>query len=450
MPVIISQKKDYKKVKTKLLLILCAVIALMCAFSGTVSADENLPDLDHVNNVCVYNIENDVMLYHKNDEDRIYPASTVKIMTGILALEFYEGDLSGEITVTKEALGSFSGKNIKLKEGEILTVKDLVYAVIVGGANDAANVLAYEISGSHEIFIDCMNNRALEIGMTDTNYTNCHGFTDPAMYTTARDTMVLAKYAYYVPGYMDICSISRYTVNETNMSKVRYIYNSNYLIATNVETKYRNKEVMGMNAGSTVEGGFAVVTAVSKKSMTNIFVIMGGAYNDDDNFSYIAANDLIKWSYNNFGYRRVLDSGEMICEVDVNLSSQVDYVVLSPEKSIEYYLPLSVDLEKDIVRNVELYQTSLDAPIDTGTVVGKMTLVYEGNVIGEVNLITKNNVDRNSFLYMLARIKNITSSPKFKIVAWTLFIVLALYFGIKIYNKTRSKRYRYKYKNKRR
>ncbi|MBQ6702768.1 MAG: D-alanyl-D-alanine carboxypeptidase [Clostridia bacterium] len=437
--------------KTKLLIIFCAVIALMCALSGTVSAEgEDLPDLSRVQNVCVYNIENDKVLYQKNEEDRIYPASTVKIMTGIIALEFYDGDLTGEITVTKESLGSFKGKNIKLKDGEVVTVKDLIYAVIVGGANDAANVLAYEISGSHEIFIDLMNNRALEIGMTDTNYTNCYGYTDPEMYTTAKDTMTLAKYAYYVPGYMDICSISRYTFNETNMSKVRYIYNSNYLIATNVETKYRNKEVMGMNAGSTIEGGYAVVTAVSKKSMTNIFVVMGGAYDDENIYSYHAVNDMIKWSYKHYGYRRILDSGEMICEIDVNLSSQVDYVVLSPEKSIEYYLPATVDIEKDIVRNIELYQDSLDAPIDSGYVAGKITLVYGGNVIGEANLITKNSVDRNSFLYILARIKNVTSSPKFKIVAWTFFIVLALYLGIKIYNKTRSKRYRYKYRNKRR
>jgi len=189
---------------------------------------------------------------------------------------------------------------------------------------------------------------------------------------------------------------------------------------------------------------------VSKKSMTNIFVVMGGAYDDENIYSYYAVNDMIKWSYKHYGYRRILDSGEMICEIDVNLSSQVDYVVLSPEKSIEYYLPATVDIEKDIVRNIELYQDSLDAPIDSGYVAGKITLVYGGNVIGEANLITKNSVDRNSFLYILARIKNVTSSPKFKIVAWTFFIVLALYLGIKIYNKTRSKRYRYKYRNKRR
>lgn len=439
-----------KELKKRIALILAFVSVFAALTAMTVSAEEGMPDLSGVQNVFIYNIENAEVLYSKNEDDRIYPASAVKIMTGILAVEFFEGRYADLITVTEEALGDFKGKNIKLKVGEVVSVENLLYSVIVGGANDAANVLAYEISGSHQYFLDHMNYKAGELGMENTFYTNAYGYSDPDMYTTAADTAKLAQYAYGNQTYMDICNSARYVFAETNMSKTRYVYNSSSLISTNVETKYRNKLAQGMSAGSTVEGGYVVVTAVSQKGMTDIFVLMGGSYDDETNRTYVAANEMIDWAYDSFGYRKVLDSGEMVCEIDVNLSGQVDYVVLSPERSVEHFLPLSADLEKDIKREVELFESSLDAPIPTGYVAGKMTLTYKGKVIDEVDLITKNSVERNGLLYVLARIKVFTRSAKFKIVFACVVIAVVLYVGGMIYNKTKSKRYRYKYRGQRR
>lgn len=435
--------------KKKIILFVLITI-LIAALSTLYAGAEDLPDLTKVQNVCVYNVENDRVLYEKNEADRIHPASTAKIMTGIIAVEFYKDRYAELITVTEEALGNFKGKSINLKVGEIVSVENLVYATIIGGANDAANVLAYEISGSHEIFVGNMNHKAMELGMTNTHYTNAYGYTDSSMYTTAEDTAKLAKYAYFVQDYMDICSLTRYVFEATNMAKTRYIYNSNYLIATNIESKYRNKEAVGMNAGSTVEGGHVVVTSVSKNGMTNIFVLMGGAYDDENIYSYYAVNEMIDWAYDSFEYKKILDSGEMVCEIDVALSGQVDYVVLSPERTVEYFLPVSVDVEKDIKRKVSLTNDTLEAPFDAGLVVGKMTLSYEDEVIAEVDLITKNSVSRNSFLYLLARIRSFTNSPKFKVTMVCVIAALGLYFAFWVYNKTRSKQYRYKYHGQRR
>lgn len=432
--------------KKRILLFLGFTILILTIFAFTVCAEEDLPDLSGVQNICIYNIENDKTLYKKNESDRIHPASTAKIMTGILAVELYKNNMSDLVTVTKEGLGNFKGKNINLKVGEVVSVENLIYAVIVGGANDAAYVLAYEMSGSHEMFLDNMNQKAIELGMKNTNYTNPSGYPESDMYTTAEDTAILAKYAYLVKDYMDICSVSRYVFPETNMSKTRYIYNSNYLIATNVETKYRNKQAEGMNAGSTVEGGHVVVTAVKKDGMTNIFVLMGSSYDDENIYSYIAANEMIDWAFENFEYKNILDQGEMICEIDVNLSSQVDYAVLSPAKTVEYFLPTSVDIKKDIVRKVELYKKALNAPIPEGYVAGKILLSLNGEILSEVDLITKNSVERNNLLYLLARIKDFTKSPKFKIIILCIVGATVLYLAGAIYSRTRSKRYRYKYR----
>ncbi len=432
--------------KKRILLFLGFTILILMFFAFTVYAEEDMPDLSSVQNVFVYNIENDKTLYKKNEADRIHPASTAKIMTGILAVELYKDNMSDLITVTKESLGDFKGKNIKLKAGEVVSVENLIYAVIVGGANDAAYVLAYEMSGSHELFLDNMNQKAVELGMKNTNYTNPSGYPESDMYTTAEDTAILAKYAYLLKDYMDICSVSRYVFPETNMSKTRYVYNSNYLIATNVETKYRNKAAEGMNAGSTVEGGHVVVTAVKKDGMTNIFVLMGGSYDDENIYSYIAANEMIDWAFKNFEYKKILDQGEMICEIDVNLSGQVDYVVLSPAKTVEYFLPSSVDIKKDIERKVELYTKTLNAPVPEGYVAGKILLSLNGETLSEVDLITKNSVERNNLLYLLAKIKDFTKSPKFKMVIFCLVGVTFLYLAVVIHSRIKSKRYRYKYR----
>lgn len=427
------------------MLITFTILIFSLSVLPLLAAEDDLPDLSRVQNVHVYNLENDSVLYSKNDEDRVYPASTVKMMTGILAIEHFQGRFDEQITVTKESLGSFKGKNTKLKDGEVLTVEQLLYAVICGGYNDAANVIAYEIAGGHDIFVNIMNQKAEQLGMMNTHYTNPHGYSDPDMYTTAGDIAILAKFGYLIRDYMDICSTVRYTIPETNMSKSRFIYNSNYLVATNAETKYRNKEVKGMNAGSTVEGGHVCVTAVSKEGMTNVFVLMGGQSDEENIYSYIAANDLIKWAYKSFEYKKIVDASEMICEVDVKLSGQVDYVVLTPEKTLSYFLPASVNVEKDIQRTVSLESTVLEAPLEAGYVAGEMTLSYKGEVIGRVNLVTKNNVDRNGLLYLMARIQNFTRSKKFKIMLLCIAVAAVLYVAFLIYQKTRSNRYRYKY-----
>lgn len=439
--------------KKRWLFFLCFVfvtaMTLLCVSAASDTKDEKkgteLPDLSRVQNVCVYNLENERFLYSKNEKTKIYPASTAKLMTGIIAVEFYKDRYSELVTVTDEALKGSTGKNIKLKAGEILTVGDLIYATIVGGANDAANVLAYEISGTHEIFIDLMNYRAAELGMVNTHYTNPHGYSDPAMHTTAEDTLLLAKYAFFNQDFMDISSTARYTLPETNTSQKRYIYNSNYLISTNVETKYRNKSVMGMNAGSTLEGGYVTVTAVAKSGMTNLFVVMGGGYDDEYIYSYKAVNELITWSFENFSYQKILDSGELICELPVKLSSQADYAVLSPERSIEYFLHVDTDIASEIKREIKLDYDTLEAPITAGFSAGRITLTYKGEVLDTVELVTKNSVDRNSFLYILARIQNFTKTPKFKITIACIIAVVLIYAGAAFYKLTRGNRYRYKY-----
>ena len=419
--------------------------AVICLSVSADTGEVSSPDLSRIGNAAVYNLENDKLLFSKSGNERTAPASTAKIMTGIIALEHYRGREGESVVVTKEALNNFKGRNINLKADETVSVENLLYAVICGGANDAANVLAYNIAGSHQAFLDMMNAKAKELGMANTYYTNPNGYYDSSMYTTAEDTVLLAKYAYNMREYMEICTTERYVMPETNVSKTRYIFNSNYLIATNVENKYKNKDMQGMNAGSVTEVGYVLVTVAAQDGETNVIVLMGGQSDEEHIYTYEAVNPLAEWAFDSFEYKKILDSGEMICEIDVSLSANADYVVLSPKTSVEYFLPVSVDVEKDVKRRVELYDEKLEAPVEAEYAAGKIILEYEGETIAEVDLITKNNVDRNGFLYVLERIKQFTRSDKFKIVLLCAAAVVLLYVAVIIYRKTRSNRYRYRY-----
>jgi D-alanyl-D-alanine carboxypeptidase (penicillin-binding protein 5/6) len=135
------------------------------------------------------------IVFEQNADERLYPASTTKIMTAILALEY--GNLNDTVTVSGNAVKSLenSGSSVMLKEGEQMNMLNMITYLLVASGNDAANALAEHISGSIPAFVELMNNKAKELGCTNTNFVNAHGLHDENHYTTARDLLKIAQYA---------------------------------------------------------------------------------------------------------------------------------------------------------------------------------------------------------------------------------------------------------------
>ena len=175
--------------KRLLAMALCAVAALTllpCLISPVLAAE--VPEIHEAAGAYLYNFENDAVLYEMNPDERIYPASTVKLMTGILAMEALGDTPDRTITVTAEMLNKVVGNNMGLKAGEVVTVKDMLYGLLLNGANDAAQVLAVTVSGSVSDFVDAMNEKAQYLGAYNTFYTNPTGMHSDAMITTVSDT----------------------------------------------------------------------------------------------------------------------------------------------------------------------------------------------------------------------------------------------------------------------
>lgn len=162
---------------------------------------------------CFFNLDTKEILYAKNIHDRLYPASTTKIMTALVALE--QGDLDAQTTVSQEAITFHESgvSTVKLKEGDVLTLRQLLYALLTVSANDAANVIAEMTAGSMDQFVAQMNEKAVQIGATNTHFVNPNGLHDEEHYTTAYDLYLMFQEAMKYDTFLEILKTPSYDVS---------------------------------------------------------------------------------------------------------------------------------------------------------------------------------------------------------------------------------------------
>ena len=260
-----------------LLLFLCLILTLSTLMTVAIlpTYAEDAPASSDVGVVLLLNLENNLVLYEKEADTPVYPASSVKIMMGLLACRSLYDRLGETVTVSSAMVAGVTGRSLHLADGERLTVRDLLYAAICGGYNDAAAVVACLSSGSVAAFVEDMNEEAQRLGALNTRYTNPTGLHDPAMCTTARDVAIIAREAYGNDLYMLISSARTYTVPATNVSEERLFTNRNSLISDSSQNYY-NGYCQGMNAGMTDEGGWCVVTVCERNGASNLCIILRG------------------------------------------------------------------------------------------------------------------------------------------------------------------------------
>lgn len=406
----------------------CAVLCLLSTLAALVPAVHAVDDpVGLTSQAClIYNLETDKILYGRELDTPVFPTATVKIMTGLLALEYYADDLDVLVPVTDEAISGVHGTtSINLAAGEEISARNLIYALLVLGANDAACVLASNISGNVTAFVNLMNQRAREIGCKNTVFTNCTGIHDNNMVTTARDMLKIAMYAYSNSNYMAMSSTDSYTIPATNKRYERILYNRNYIVSTQYYTKYYNPLAKGMCSGNTKEGGYCLVTSIRKNGCTYIIICMNSYFNEEENYIY-SYNDcklLMNWAYDNYDFVSVIDTTTMVCELPVTLSSEVDYVTLLPEQPIEMFLPRDIDVSTAVTLHWLLFSDSIEAPIKDGQIAGILAIQYEGDLYATVDLVTKGNINRSEFLYYLSVIRRIVTSRLFFILCGAALLV---------------------------
>ena len=392
------------------------------------SAIEEAPASADVGVVLLLNLENNLTLYEKEADTNVYPSSSVKIMTGLLACRALSDRLDEVVTVSAAMVAGVTGRSMHLADGEKLTVKDLLYAAICGGYNDAACVLACLSSGSVAAFVEDMNAEAQRLGTLHTRYTNPTGLHDPAMCTTARDIASIAREAYANDLYMRISSERTYTIPPTNVADERLFSNRNALISDS-SRNYYNGRCKGMNAGMTDEGGWCVVTVYeASDGAANLCIILRGLDVASGELipAYVQTNRLLSWANRNYGYRTVLAAGETLDTVRVGMTgiskSRADLV---PAEDLKIYLPADLDVEGQLEFNVILDGGEVTAPVTAGQTVGTVNVSCGGRIVGKAPITVTEDFKRSGFLNALQAFKGYLTGRAFLLTV-PIFLVMLL------------------------
>ena len=349
------------------------------------------------------------VLYDMNSSERAAPASTTKLMTCLLVLEAVQSgqmSLNTQITAgetTYQGLtGNFSTANIKV--GEVLTVEELLYCLMLPSANEAANVLAVAVDGSVEDFVSHMNRRAGELGCEGTRFANPHGMDQENHYTTAYDLSLMMQACLEHDEFITVTTTPKHNVPATNMSKERELYNTNGLVSNWTYSGYLYDKCIGGKTGTTDAAGRCLVAAARDGDEVLISVILGSGPMEVPGEEKLKQGQfresrrLLEYGFSNFHRVTITRGDEPVDTVKVTMSRQADEVNVKPQGSITKTLPKSIDLD-DIETDIRLFSKEVEAPVKAGQVMGLMTLSYEGEVYGELDLVAVTSVERSALLH---------------------------------------------------
>ncbi len=452
-----------KKIRFSILCLLVCLALTLCAPMASALDD---PAVEAT--YCVLLETNtDTVLYSRNETERAYPASLTKIMTVLLAVEAIENQTvtPGGVTaapdapVTAQSDYNFDliddGSSASILEGETMPLEDLLYCAMLPSANDACNVIAEFIGGSVSAFVDSMNARAAELGCTGTHFANAHGLPDENHYTTAWDMTLIAREALTHSLFREICSTKTRTINATNLSAARELYNTNALLNTNdhYPGDYLYAGAAGIKTGYTADAGYCLASVATREGVSNIqllsVVMHAPAYDDDGdgtldkycNFTDTAA--LFDWGFDNWSYREILKSTDIITEVPVSMGDGTDSVAVRPSTSIVRLLPNDDDLSSYQKVPTIYAQTNgekLEAPISAGQVLGEIAVVKDGKTVGTASLVASSEVSLSRLRYMRTEIANTLRLPLVRWIFWALVLLFAGYLGIVVRYRTKRRR----------
>ena len=390
--------------------------------------------------------------YAKNEHQEMYPASLTKIMTALLVCEAIEDGkltLDTELTATESALSGLAsdGSSANIKVGEIMTVEQLLYCMMVVSANEACHILAEGVSGSVDAFVAEMNAKAAELQCENTHFVNAHGLHDSQHYTTAWDLYLNTKAAMEYEAFVRISDTGDITLPATNLSAERSLHSTNYLISVWRSRGYVNKDAHGIKTGSTDEAGYCLVSSASKGSLSFISVLLDCErlkLEDGEirTMSFYETNRMFNWAFNNFSYQTILTTDEFPREVAVSLS-EIEHVTVHPARDVEVLFPNDLTPE-DLERTITLREEPVEAPIRDGQVLGTIQLSHDGHVYATENLLALNDVEASKMLVFLRDLKLFFAKPAVKITGIVLAVLLVallvwkLLFGRRRYRYGRS------------
>jgi len=369
-------------------------------------------------------------LYEKfPDRQRIYPASTTKIMTAILALE--KGAHDQIMTASKAAIRDIGkdGMNIGIMPGEKIYLNDLLNAMLVRSANEAANIIAENICSSREEFVKLMNKRAVELGALHTHFKNPCGAHEENHYTTARDMSIIARHAMSIPEFREITAKKEYIMPETNK-------HDNWGIPLQSTNKLLNIDtgslfhITGIKTGYTAPAGFCLVSSAENPEGTELICVVLGVKNRNANENvYKYSKQLLEFGFSEFDVQNIVIPNQiMVRNIPVENSKDNESIDLMSSDFLYSLLP--VDKNDWNLAAEKFINTDIGAPVNRNDRLGYVEYSRNGTFLGRIDLISTTSVDMNEE-------SNPPRTVFFKIIKISALIIL-LFMISRRYNKNRK------------
>ncbi len=329
------------------------------------------------------------VLFEKNADRQLPPASMTKIMPLLIAMEELEKgtiNLNDMVTISRYA-ESMGGSQIFLAADTQVELEKLLKAVTIASGNDASVAVGEYIAGTYSNFIAMMNEKADKLGMENTNFANSTGLPDPDNYSTARDIAIMARELAKFPQVLEWASIWTETIQLPNREAM--LVNTNGLI-----NHYPSMD--GLKTGHTQEAGFCLASTARKGNTRLVSVVMQGNTLQEREE---ATTRLLDYGFNSFAKREIAAAGEQIQNIAVAESAE-ETAVGEVEKS--FYVMVQKGKEREIDQKIEL-NNNLSAPISKGEKIGELKVYRDQIQIGSVNIVAAEDIDRANFIVRLWR-----------------------------------------------
>lgn len=394
-----------------------------------------LPDDVQLTAASVYlvNLDTGITVYERDANTSRSVASLTKLMTSLLLMENVP-DLAGtRITAEKSLyvppITSPSSSHADIRPGEQVSALDMLYAMLLPSANEAAEAVGYYLgSGNLNNFYALMNARAAELGCTATHFASTNGLVEmeAGNYSSAHDLYLIARACWQHEIFRTVAGSSEHQMPASNKHAAPYtIRTTDKMMLSSSGSIYRSY-IKGIKTGSTEAAGRNFVSAaVNERGESFLCVVLGSPYTPDAKtgyaLSFFDTARLYDWAFANFSVRPSLDTSTPITEVRVNYSTELDTLRLYPASDLKTILP-NGDAGA-LTRTFALPEGGVNAPVTQGDVIGTVTLTLAGETIGTVDLIAGQSVARNPVLYAFVQIRAFLGSLYFRVV-----IVLTLLF----------------------
>ena len=417
---------------------LCAVIIVVLLqtvlLSVSVSAQEQVwpeaPELDG-EGVVLIEANTGALIYEKNPDQKLYPASTTKILTAIVVLE--NCSLDETVTFTEECCDLEEGAvTIDSVPGEEMILKDVLYGLLLPSGNDCAMALALHVAGSIDRFADMMNAKAEQIGTVKSHFSNPSGLFDSTHYTTASDLALIAQYAFHNSTFVDIISHPTYIIEPTNMTPdSRVLTNTHEMIIPN-NPDY-NKYVIGGKTGYLYEAGRCLVTYGEKDGITLISVILNGSYYGIFN----ETQELLDFGWDHFHILNISEEERRFSYASEDAKVQIDptdqilglndvpFYELTSRINYAYYL--------DETEYAEAKEAAGILPGDSRQLYAWIDYSYAGHYLGQCHVIIDPDLDLGTASFIHVMYVNI-----WLIILIAILVVLLVIFLVRLAKKSAS------------